>query len=119
MSIFDGFGGLGEPGDAGGSFQAGQANSEARRARTDLQQAERRLARLELVCEALWNLLKERTKLTDEDLMSHIAELDLADGQADGRKVKEPQECGQCGRTNSPNRDHCMYCGSTLRTTPF
>ncbi len=78
------------------------------------------LARLELVCEAMWNLMKEKTSLTDEDLLSEMARLDLMDGKADGKKDKGgPVICGKCDRPNSRRHDFCIYCGEHIRVKPF
>jgi len=73
-----------------------------------------------MVTEAIWNLVKEKTNLTDEDLMAAVAQLDLSDGVADGKKQADgPLRCPECDRANSRRHEFCIYCGSMLRTTPF
>lgn len=78
------------------------------------------LARLELVCEAMWELVKEKTGLVDDDLLAKMAELDLTDGVADGKKAKGgPVVCPKCNRPNSRRHDFCIYCGEHIRSKPF
>jgi len=38
------------------------------------------LERLTLVCESMWQLLREKTSLTEEELSAKVTELDLEDG---------------------------------------
>lgn len=77
------------------------------------------LARLELIVQAMWELMKERG-LTDDDLLAKVAELDLSDGHANGKKAKGgPVRCPRCDRPNSRRHDFCMYCGELVRSKPF
>jgi len=73
---------------------------------------EERVDTLVLVCTSLWELLKERTDLTEEDLMSKVQEVDLRDGTADGKITVGLQKCHKCGRTMSPKHRRCLYCGA-------
>ncbi len=75
--------------------------------------------RLELTCQAMWIIMKEKLNLTDEDLVACIAELDLSDGIADGKKAKAILTCPNCKRANSRSLEFCMYCGQILRSSPF
>lgn len=100
---------------------ASQSNQQASRARADADRSLYRVAELEakvehmaLACQAMWELLQERTKLTDEDLMTKIEEIDLRDGRRDGRMSGSAHNCGQCGRKTSGRRKACMYCGALM-----
>lgn len=88
--------------------------------RSDHRELQRRLDRLELVCEGIWRLVREKTQLSDADLIEKIAEIDLEDGRYDGQK-KTPtfRECTQCGRKNNKSLNSCMYCGEILIAQPF
>jgi hypothetical protein len=99
---------------------AADAARSARESGASARQAARDLARLELIAEAMWELVKEKTGLIDEDLLAKIAELDLTDGTADGRKRDAgPIQCPKCSRPNSRRHDFCIYCGELIRTRPF
>ena len=76
---------------------------------------EERLERMEIVCEAMWNLLKDRLEVSDEDMVARIAQLDQSDGVADGRVEREPLRCPICNRANSRRHDRCIYCGQPLK----
>lgn len=87
---------------------------------SDIQYLKKEVGRLEIICQALWELLKDQLSVTDEQLMGYIAELDLADGRADGQvSSKGPIACPKCGKANSRRHEYCMYCGEAVRTTPF
>ena len=86
---------------------------------TQVRYLESRLDRLEMICEAMFNLLKEHMQVEDADLMACIAELDLSDGAADGKVARGPQRCGKCNRPNSRRHDFCIYCGQMMRVSPF
>jgi hypothetical protein len=83
-------------------------------------QLENRLNKIELIAEALWNLLKDKTDLTDNDLMDMVTEVDLQDGQLDGKATKIPfVECSQCHRKSNKSHYKCLYCGQEFKVTPF
>ena len=81
-----------------------------------------RFEKLVLITTALWSLIKERTDLTEEQLMERIREIDLQDGQADGKisKPKNIYRCPKCDRTMSTRHGRCLYCGcQNLNAEPF
>ncbi len=120
MVVFSGFG-------SGANFDnayhrsgdSARAASSARQASTNVRFVQSEVDRLELLCEGMWNLLKKKTGLTDDDLLSEVAALDLSDGQADGKRARGPVKCPKCNRPNSRQHDFCLYCGELIRTTPF
>jgi hypothetical protein len=65
--------------------RAAQAETAAARVGTDIAELERVIESLTLTCQAMWELLRERTQLTDEMLLERMQEVDLRDGQRDGR----------------------------------
>lgn len=76
-----------------------------------LGQLEERMDRLALICRAMFELLEERTGLTDQDLAKKIAEVDLRDGKADGRITATAKPCPSCGSMMSPQFNRCLFCG--------
>lgn len=78
---------------------------------TKLRDLEHQIARVNLLNQALWELLRERAKFTDADLLAKIKEVDLRDGIEDGRMTVTPLECPTCGRISSSKHWKCLYCG--------
>lgn len=116
--MFDLAGSIAGSASAQVSAQASVAAAEARTQSTaeNLQdeclRLSRRIDRLVLVNAALWELLKERTGLTDVELQSKVLEVDARDGQVDGRLGGVKQTCPACGKTLHPKHAKCLYCGA-------
>jgi len=102
-------------GEGGGSVAAAaaaaRAQSAAREASSNAEQLEERLDRLSLVCMAMWSLLMDKTKLTEQDLMERVKLLDLMDRQEDGKATRTIKKCPRCSRVMSPRHRRCLYCG--------
>ena len=77
-----------------------------------LTNTERRLDKLSLACQALWELLKVRTDLTIEDVYNKMEEIDLRDGHKDGKISGTVLKCSSCGRTINTLHSVCIYCGT-------
>jgi hypothetical protein len=71
-----------------------------------------KIDRLALICRAMWELLRERTGLSEEALVEKVREVDLLDGQLDGRATVPPKKCPECGRTVSKRHRRGIYCGA-------
>jgi len=80
-----------------------------------LAQLERRINRLALVSQAMWELLRERSNVTDKELADKILEVDLRDGQTDGRIAPTACECPNCHKPINSRRPTCVYCGVELK----
>ncbi len=96
----------------GATDSASEAGAD--RLLSELQHMERRTDRLALVCQALWELLRERANLTENDLISRMQQIDLRDGVADGRMTPVAVVCPSCNRRSNSRRDECVYCGARL-----
>ena len=81
--------------------------------RTDLRHLVDAIDRVLLVNRAMWELLSERTKLTEQDLVAKVTEVDLRDGKEDGRLRTDVRKCVQCARTLQKRHVRCLYCGAT------
>ena len=99
---------------------ATNARSEAREAKSETELMRHDVDRLLMITEALWTFLKKEHGYSDEDLANAVKEIDLRDGQLDGR-AEQPQAspCPNCGRINSARRSLCIYCGQPLPVTLF
>jgi hypothetical protein len=102
--------------EAGVRFTADQqrAYHESDSLRRDEDLAED-IARLKLVCEALWSLCSDRLGITDDELRARIVEIDRAeDGLVDGRHHPRPRACPGCGAMVPAGRDTCQYCATAV-----
>lgn len=95
-------------------LEASQAKRKADMAAESVRQLQSRIERLSMVCQAMWELLRERAKLTDEDVIKKMQQIDLRDGVADGKMTRQTLVCPECGRNVSSRREQCLYCGTWL-----
>jgi hypothetical protein len=96
----------------GASQQATEATNRAEAAEMRVRDLEHRVERLALACNAMWNLLRTQSGLTDQQLQEKIKQIDAADGVTDGRAAHAMVQCPGCGRSVSPRRGKCIYCGA-------
>jgi hypothetical protein len=94
--------------------QAERASHKADRFADDIRSLERRLDRLTIVNQALWELLRDSGHLTEEGLLAKVAEIDLRDGSKDGKITRMVKVCPRCGRNSNSKRLECLYCGDSL-----
>lgn len=80
--------------------------------RTDVEDLKARVARLAMICEALWEIVKEKNALPADLINLKVAELDVSDGRLNGRKSNAIVPCKQCNRVLQPGRQTCLYCGA-------
>lgn len=96
-----------------------ETQRQARRADMEMHDLEMRVERLLTLNEALWQLVCETTGLTDAHLTYRVHELDMADGERDGRKKVRPTRC-TCGAMVSARLSHCQFCGGPApERSPF
>ncbi len=93
------------------SSQDMQSAASSRQAVDEVHQLVHEMQRLRLYNQALWELLRERARLTDEDLLKKVEEIDLRDGVADGKITEGPMRCPKCGRVSNSRHYRCLYCG--------
>ena len=101
-----------------------QADTDRRVTNTGdkLRELEQRYERMSLVTNALWQLLKEHTGLSDADLKKYIEKVDLADGVRDGKiaRNKGAMDCPHCSRRVLTSATVCAWCGEKLASgDPF
>ena len=82
-----------------------------RSARSD---AEERIDQLLLACSAMWQLLKEKTNLTETDLVTRIALIDAEDRSRGRQTDAGPPACPKCNRIAAAERRQFMYCGIAI-----
>lgn len=88
--------------------------SATRGARFDRESVEHRLAKLELVCQSLYEILREKGGVSDEELRRKVREIDARDGSADQRMAPGPVTCPKCGAATTAGALNCPQCGATV-----
>lgn len=101
------------------SKDASRASNRAAQAERSVKMLEADLAKTLMICEALWELLSQRTGLTTADLHSKLYEIDMRDGVLDGKNQRKAVECPQCGRTVAGRHAACLYCGQVIDDSVF
>ena len=77
------------------------------------------MERMMLICEALWELLRDKHGYTEQQLQSKIYEIDMRDGTLDGKNQRKAVECPDCGHMVSSRHPACIYCGRVIDTSVF
>jgi hypothetical protein len=93
--------------------KATDAAADSREVRDEMRFVADAIDRVLLLNRAMWELLSERTNLTEKDLVAKVTEVDLRDGKADGRLRTDVRKCAQCGRTLQKRHLKCLYCGAS------
>lgn len=100
---------------AGAERAAERAESKANRQSDDLAALKRHVDRLSLACQAMWELLRDGSELTEDDIEAKILEVDARDGRVDGKIAMQALECPNCGRPTNSKRSSCVICGAPFR----
>jgi hypothetical protein len=78
------------------------------------------VARLQLVVEALWELLRKHNGFTSQDLIQAMNSIDAIDGRLDGKSSRTGNnQCSGCGKVLEKGVPKCMYCGLLHKVSPF
>lgn len=101
------------------SSLASSAKSSSSNNSLKIRWLEDNLARTLMVCEAMWEILRDEHGYSDEKLQAKIEEIDLRDGVLDGKNKQETNLCKSCGRKSSPRHEACLYCGKPLKKSMF
>lgn len=122
MSLFSIRGGSHDRGfrDNIGHEQTPRRREQSMHERMHLKMLESNLAKALMINQALWELLSEKTGLTEDDLNNKLYEIDMRDGKLDGKNQRsEPTKCPNCARPVSPKHAACIYCGQVLSDSVF
>jgi len=96
------------------SNQASSASRQASQVGDQLRLLERRMDHLTLYSQAMWELIRENTRLEDKDILARAQEIDQRDGKADGKINTRIVACPACQRNSNSAKQQCMYCGEDL-----
>lgn len=84
-----------------------------------VRELEHHVARLSLMNQALWEILREELRLRDEDIEQRAYEVDQRDGKVDGKMNGGPVRCPSCNRVSSGKHYKCLYCGQLFEKPLF
>ena len=76
---------------------------------------EKRLNRITLVSQARWELIRDHTGWTDDEILERIQEIDLRDGKLDGKLGASVTDCPNCNAKVNSRRGYCMICGTEVQ----
>ena len=93
--------------------KASRAQLKAEQSFAHIQRLESKIETLALACQSLWEILRDNTDLTEQELEDKMEEIDLRDGRLDGKLSKVTDACANCGRKTSRRRSTCLYCGAS------
>lgn len=99
----------------GAKSDAARANSKALVIQDELARVYDRIDSLAMTCQAMWELIRDRTTLTDDDIDQRMQEIDLRDGKSDGKMKTPVRDCAECGRVISRRHARCLYCGAEFQ----
>ncbi len=81
----------------------------------------KRMDRLELLCEALVELVVDKGLGTQAELSVLMQQLDLEDGVEDGGRSQEVRHnaprCANCDKFVNPKRAQCVYCNAPVQAS--
>jgi hypothetical protein len=80
---------------------------------------EENVAKALLIHEALWELMRDKLQLTEQQLFDKLYEIDMRDGIIDGKNQRSVVECPKCKRKVAPKHATCLYCGQIIDNSVF
>ena len=80
---------------------------------------EMNLAKTLMISEALWELLRDKTGLTQDDLYKKLYQVDMRDGVLDGQNQAKVRNCPSCNRPVSGRHGAGLYCGHVIDESVF
>ncbi len=96
-----------------------QTADQTLRLKQEIRRLEANLAKALLISEALWEIVREKLQMQEEQLYEKIYEIDMRDGAADGKNQRKAMPCPKCGRVVSPRYPACIYCGQAMDDSVF
>lgn len=79
--------------------------------RGQVKDLKRKVNRMQLLCQAMYEMLEAAGQLNRRTLEARMREIDLRDGVEDEAMTEIPLKCPSCRRVSSSRNWRCMYCG--------
>lgn len=93
---------------------ANQAYGKAQSVAHQVERLEKRVERLSLLCQSMWELLRDQQGFVDEHLVNKVLEVDARDGRVDGKIQTQISTCPACQAKTNSKRGSCIFCGAPL-----
>jgi len=103
----------------GSGQSSARAQSKVRSDESKVKHLEATVAKLLMINEALWEIIRDKFNMTDEDLHEKLYEVDMRDGTADGKNQRKASKCPNCNHMVSSRHPACLYCGQIMDTSVF
>lgn len=110
MSIFEAI--TNDPRLVGLRREISQQGADVQSLDRDLHQLQKELGRTRLALAALCEIVASQLGIKHNEIVEKMLEIDLRDGQQDGRLTPVPIPCSGCGRPVAAKSQTCMYCGT-------
>ena len=95
--------------DAQSKAQSASDKVESINDRLSLQ--DRKIEMLILVNQAIVELLVKKCRVSEDEILEQIEEIDLRDGIKDGKISNGCRKCFKCDRNYNHRLNKCLYCG--------
>ena len=80
---------------------------------------QRHVAVMALANQALYEILRDRLGISEEEVMYRMAEIDGRDGRKDGKMGARVISCRRCNHKVSTARQRCLYCAELVVEGPL
>ena len=104
---------------ADAKHSARSAESLTSRFDGQIRQLEQQNDRLTLAVMALAEILREQFHVSQDDIEAKMRDIDIRDGNLDGKVTRFGKLCRSCGRVSGAKRTTCLYCGESLPQDSF
>ncbi len=96
-----------------------RAASKVNQLKGNIRMLEANLAKAMMINEAVWEIVRDKFNITDEELQKKVEQIDMRDGILDGKNQRKATECPNCGHTVSARHPACIYCGQIIDNSIF
>ena len=79
--------------------------------RGQVKDLQKKVGRMQLLCQAMYEMLEATGHLDRGALEARMREIDLRDGVEDDAMTEIPLKCPTCNRVSSSRNWKCLYCG--------
>ncbi|MGK7932936.1 MAG: hypothetical protein AB4041_16110 [Microcystaceae cyanobacterium] len=93
---------------------ARKATSQAEDMASLINHLENKIDLLSLRCQAMWEVLRDNTQLSDEVIKEKITAFYEKHGVVRGKIAKKAEKCPNCNRPMDKRTKKCLYCGHSV-----